>query len=1157
MSSNLFEDTEARRVARSTFDRPVVLRAGAGTGKTAALVARVISWITGEGWARSIETLGPEANASLVAARTLQRVVAITFTEAAAAEMAQRISEALHALGNGDAVTGIDLDELSSDAPTRAKALLPAVDQLEVRTIHAWCRNILVQYPLEARLHPDFDVDASGDQIAAIVRDQVELQLADFLSGESAPVLLDLMARGITPGDIEAGVQKLVDESVQFDIETDKSFKNNEMDAFWLRSRDAITTVISWVDGVFEGVRAPNGVALAVGLEGFRDALNPGAGVGDVQAALDEYLPEKLRAHLLKAWVNGKGGKGESGALEPIAERLSSDALIVSNSLRCIAGLDPEGFELARLVVGPMVEAVQAEMVRKGLMGFTGLLVRAARLLKNTSVAGSVRSRIDQLLVDEFQDTDPLQCDIVRAIALQGDRAHRPGLFLVGDPKQSIYGWRSADLRAYEGFVAEVVAEGGVEHGLVQNFRSTSQVLDEVDKLMAGLLVARPGIQPAHESLIAARGSGPDVPALEAWVSWAWSDGEYSQPTNADAARGVEAKGLAADIVRLRDDGVVLSDIGVLFRSTTQLQIYQWALRDAGIPYEVTRDRNYFKRREIVEAAAMVRAVLDPMDTLALVSFLRSGMVCVPDAALLPLWTAGFPSAWASIEADGPEACLRAVDAAAAQAATIEADVSGLAEVRAWSVQLAAVVQRVSKLRCSVRALPADVWVNRLRSAFLPDVLGSVAYQGAYRVANLEQFFRLLCGQLEDQGGDLQAVLRGLRDAIGKQREAEESRPSGADAAVQLMTIHKSKGLAFTHTYIVDLHHRFRPASVATGTAVDGKFGIQLLGLWPPGFDRSWTRARVVEEAERVRLLYVAMTRARDRLVLMGAWPVELNGLVRPKMILDLFGERVPALPDPQVLAERLSPLEDETDVAGVRWVFPGKLGREAISSQMDDGGMKTVGVRATVSAATAAAELHASRPWSLGPSAAGHSEPAVVGGGSIAREEAMIVGTAIHRLLEWVAGGLVDVSEASLQQAIKETCGNTSLSPKASERANDLLESLQRGRLVQRLKDVEVLGTEVPMLMSSGDGGPVGAWAGSIDLVYRCPETQCIVVADFKTDRVGGRSLNAVAQHHASQGEIYTEAVQKALQLDAPPAFEVWLVEVDQYVTVTASLGD
>jgi ATP-dependent exoDNAse (exonuclease V) beta subunit len=63
--------------------------------------------------------------------------------------------------------------------------------------------------------------------------------------------------------------------------------------------------------------------------------------------------------------------------------------------------------------------------------------------------------------------------------------------------------------------------------------------------------------------------------------------------------------------------------------------------------------------------------------------------------------------------------------------------------------------------------------------------------------------------------------------------------------------------------------------------------------------------------------------------------------------------------------------------------------------------------------------------------------------------------------------------------------------------------------------------------------------------------------VADFKTDRVGGRSLNAVAQHHASQGEIYTEAVQKALQLDAPPAFEVWLVEVDQYVTVTASLGD
>jgi ATP-dependent helicase/nuclease subunit A len=1151
MSNRLLEDAEARRIARHEFGRPVVLRAGAGTGKTAALVARVVSWVTGEGWNRSVAALDDTASPSIIAGRTLQRLVAITFTEAASAEMADRIAAALHALGSGCAVTGMVLDELHPDAAHRARVLLPAVDQLEVRTIHAWCRNILVQHPLEARIHPKFEVDASGDGIAELVRDVVEGQLTDALADENGALVLGLLERGIGPADIETAVRKLVDAAVDFGNFSNNAFDNEHLDSFWLRARDAITTVVSHIGNALDGIRAPNATALLSGLVAFRDQLSPGASVARVQTDLDALLPDKLRAHLLKAWAGGKAGKAETGALAAVGPRLAPDALVVSNALRCIEGLDPEGYRLARMVIGPAVEAVQQRMVQQGLLGFSDLLVRAARLMKNRQVAASVRSRIDQLLVDEFQDTDPLQCDIIRAIALQGDPGQRPGLFLVGDPKQSIYGWRNADLRAYEGFVAEVIAEGGAEYGLIQNFRSTAQLLAEVDRCMVGLLRPSPGLQPAHESLIAARGLGPDVPAVEAWVSWPWSDGEPVLPASAESARLVEAQALAADLSRLGESGVCYSEVGVLFRSTTHLQVYQWALRDAGIPYEVTRDRNYFRRREVVEASAMIRAVLDPLDSLALVSFLRSAMVGVPDAALIPLWAEGFPAAWAELGKGGVETCEALIARAAQHTRALEPHVDQLDQIRSWADHLHIVVRQVDRLRTAFLELPADIWVEQLRSALLPDVLSAVAYQGVYRVANLEQLFRLLCGQIEDCGGNIQAVLRGLRDAIGQQREAEESRPSGKRSAVQLMTIHKSKGLAFGHTYLVDLHHRFLATTILGGTRVDGVYGMQLAGLWPPGFDRAWTRAKQVEEAERARLLYVAMTRARDRLVLMGAWPETLRGLERPKMILDLWGARQPALPQASSVCQRLGAMEDQVDIEGLRWVFPGKLGRVAPRQDVDASSVITGRLHATPSSRLTEAQHRQTRPWSMGPSAAG-SDSVVSGRSSTGRSDALLVGIAVHTLLEDLAKGSSDTSDVALQAAVNKVSDQTVLSPAAWDRARHLRDTIAGGALLEHLRSIEVLGTEVPMLMSASEEGPVGAWTGSIDLIYRCPQTQKVVVADYKTDQVGSRSHSDVAAHHAPQGAIYTEAVQRALGLQERPVFEVWLIEVDQRVVVS-----
>jgi ATP-dependent exoDNAse (exonuclease V) beta subunit len=1157
ITDRLQEDAIARRVARTEFHKPVVLRAGAGTGKTAALVARVVCWVTGSGWDQSERTLGADASAARVAFRTLSRVVAITFTEAAAAEMAERISLALHMVGSNSAVDGLPVDELHEQAEKRSRLLLQNIDHLQVRTIHAWCRNLLVAHPLEAGLHPGFEVDATGEQTAAVVREVVEAELTHMFAGDLAPVLLALLAKGIQPTHIEDAVRVLVEAGITPDEITEKPFENDQIDSFILRLRDAVTEVLGLVGGAFVGVRAPNATKLTAGLENYRELLEPGASLEALQTALEELLPSNLRGHLHKAWAKGGGGKAESEALESVGPSLGPAARRLGMGIECLMGLDGEGYRLSVRVIRPLLKQVQVRTRALGVIGFTDLLNRASRLMSNPGVADNVRQGVDQLLVDEFQDTDLKQCALIRGIALKGPVEDRPGLFLVGDPKQAIYGWRNADLRAYEGFVNELKAAGAIEHGLIQNFRSFRPILAEVDACMERLMQAEPGLQPAFESLVAARGDGPGTPAVEAWVSWRWDGGAPVVPTKATEAREVEAYALAGDLSRLRAEGVDLGSVGVLFRSMTDLEVYQRALRTAGVPYEVTRDRNYFRRREIVEAAAMLRTLLDPVDTLALVGFLRSGMAAVPDAALMPLWAEDFPSHWLLLDGNpgNTQAAMDAVKRAAQCVRKLHIEVVGLDKVAAWETRLLEIVAVVADLRRDFDELSFDDWVERVRSTLLPEVLASAAYQGAYRVANLEVFFRSVIQQMSESGGDAHLLVRKLRDAIATQLEAEEARPSEDLGAVQLMTIHKAKGLAFEHTYMVDLHHNFRTGGRRTGTWVEPGVGIQLVGLWPPGFESSWSRSADVEEAERIRLIYVAMTRARSRLVWMGAWPEELRGRENPRMLLDLWGERSPRLANPMSLTGRLGP-NDDVVVDGIRWVFPGRTMSD-LGRQGSEGDSRPSSLRPVAQSVCEQAVEHQSRPWTQGPSASGEDsgeDHGVVEHGDLSRQEAMTVGTAIHMLLEGMpvsgsTGG--SLTEAKLATALVACGKGRKPSPKAKRRALSLLSALDGGKLRSRFEASEILGTEVPLLMASGTAGPVGAWVGSIDLLYRCPETNDVVVADYKTDRVGNQDPKVVAEHHRAQGAVYTQAVQAALGLDHPPKFEVWLIEKDARITL------
>lgn len=1147
----LEQDSVSRMVARTRFDNPVILRAGAGTGKTAALVSRVVCWVTGQGWNQFEATQLSEGQ---IAQRTLSRVVAITFTEAAAAEMADRIAVALHAVGEGSSVVGLPSMELHAKAKRRAQVLLQAIEHIQVRTIHGYCRQLLVAHPLEAGLHPNFEVDASGEKIAQIVRRSVEAGLAERLSDPEERTLLNLFGKGVGPQDVETAISALVARCVPLERLEADAFSRPAVNHYVLAVRDRITETLDALGDSIASLRKGNATKLRDGLSDLRDRLDPDLGLEQAQKLVEELVPVNLRKHLFKAWVKGDAGKAESEALLDCGSGLSRAAARLAPSLDCLVGLDEAGHRLSADVLRPLLRDVYQKMRERGVVGFSDLLARASQLLRNPAIAGSVRRGIDQLLVDEFQDTDHQQCEMIRNLALKGPYSERPGLFLVGDPKQSIYGWRNADLRAYEGFIQEVKDLGGEEHALVLNFRSTEGILDEVDAVMQNLMIEERGVQPPYEQLISARGKGSRGSEVELWVAWNHQDGHPDPNTSAADARKIEAVTLASDLGRLRQSGTDLSDVGILFRSMTELDVYQRALRAAGIPYEVTRDRNYFRRKEIVEAAAMLRAVLDPFDSLALVGFLRSSPVGVPDAALIPLWSNGFPRLWSNFAAPDETVNLMAAISKAAEALQENARLNFEIEPT-WPVRLKTMVSRVAQLRASFRSLPFDEWLGQLRSLLLGDVIAACQYQGAYRTANLELFYRNAVQGMEASGGNVGAMLLSLRDAVARQQEAEEARPSGSTGAVKLMTVHKSKGLAFAHTYLMDLHHGLRPATRPSGTFSDPTYGVQLMGFWPPGFCSVWRDILDVERSERVRLLYVAMTRAKDRLVLSGAWPETCRGADRAKVLADLWATRTPPLPNWTAI-KLDSP--SSMDHGSLKVVFP--ISSESVEVDGSRGSELEVVRRAPVSQVRRnAASDRMLRPWTMGPSSIevdrnaqtrhfGKESP-------LERKEAMCIGTAFHWLFEHAPrDGSVsfDWFVNHVDQSLEMVLGGVSLSQAGRTRVHTLMESLERGALLRWFSQLDVVGMEIPLLMPPLENeGPVGAWVGSIDLIYRHPTTRELVVADFKTSRVGEGSIRAAAEKHVAQGRHYVNAVWQSLSLAAPPAFEVWLLEADARLTV------
>jgi ATP-dependent helicase/nuclease subunit A len=1068
----------------------------------------------------------------------LRGSIAITFTEAAAAEMHERLAQTLADLARGKPPVWLPRAELCTEAESRAAALRDALEEPAAITIHAFARSLLARFPLEAGLQPGFAVDADGRERERVVRELVEETLSELLSRELDPRWAELFREQVAPQDIGEVLLGL--------------FEAGAVPADLAQPRYDEAGIARW--------KSELGEALALALEEARPFAGGRQLTGETYALLQQLADALARfegrtPEELEAWIRACDGRCPKNLVERMRKWGKADltkgeerSIGAGTALAAVAALHaqlhvrlderPALFEHARALLLPLLAEARMRLRLANVLGYQDLLREARDLLQDVRVRRTLQAEIRQLSVDEFQDTDELQCELVAALALDREAPQRPALFLVGDPKQSIYAWRSADLAAYEGFLAGLAPLRAERAVLSRNFRSTAALLAAVERWVAPRMRAEPGLQPAFQALEADRGETPAAPAVEVWIPWETAPTARARlgQTGVRRAAEIEAALLVRDLEERHAEGAAWKDCAVLVRARAHMPDVLEALRARGIPHEVAGDRSYYRRREIVDALSWIAAAIDPNDHVALLGALRSSACGLPDAALPALWAEQFPVCASRLRGGTPADLAPLQNCVREAARSVPREVGGRALPESWVESLLDALETLGLLRSALAEAPLARFFELLRSRTLFEASESARYQGDWRAENLERLYQRLARWLEERHGDLDELLALVREDLANERETEIARPEELETdSVRVLTIHGAKGLEFRHVYLLGLgrgpgHDARKRVELAR---LAGQAEVVLFGIPGPRWHACAARRARVRAAEEVRTLYVALTRAKDRVVLSGVWP-EAPADHPPALqtLLGLLLESADPAWYPAVCAAADSGAElPREEQLLFRLPRPEELAELVPAGRAAESGEPAPIDAAGAVAARERARAHAARRWTASPSQLATDEedgPWAVSSAPTGRE----AGSALHRALEqW--NFAADPRAECLRLA------------RAEPAARELLERFASGPLCARFlaAGCALVARELSFIAQPEAGEASCALSGSIDLLYRDPDGRLVVV-DYKSDALEGPgALDLRARHHAPQLQAYVRALARALPNEKPPRAELWFL--------------
>ena len=812
--------------------------AGAGTGKTTALVELLLRLLAGE------TPLGPCEP---------REVVAITFTEKAGAELGERLAAALSG--------AVARARLAGDAP-RAERLAEArrsLPGMAVGTIHGFAARLVREHALEAGADPGFEVLEEEAAEETLLKAALAAVLAALDAGAAG--LRELAAGHGGVQGLSALAAKLVRERGTRGLTGEVLFASGDPARVASSARELEASVESLLRHG-EGAATASGRTARAALAELWPA---------VRASLEEPSGELLTALVVpvRRWRLGRGDSEEVRfARERFLEAAAALPLLAAE-----VAAEPQAKALAALV-GDAERRYSAAKATLPALDFDDLLVRARDLLRSVpGILAELRRRTRALLVDEYQDVNGLQADILALLAGPASKeGASPVLVAVGDPKQSIYRFRGADVKVFASLLDELGPGGrGRVLRLTENHRSVPGVLALVnDVLRRGR--ASLGAAFGEEDELRAVRRGGAAPAAEMLSV----EGEGG----AEERRAREAAALARRIRELVGGAAGLQvpdssggpprpprygEVAILLRRLTTVGEYERALRSAAVPYRLARGGGFYQASEVRDLAELAVCLEDPSDAIAWAALLRSPLCGLSDGSLF-LVARGQSGGLREIARLGPGGAAAALSAAWPDGAP-EGEAERLRRFLSTFERLSAARGRLDVGELLGRAAEGLDLVPALLAG--PD--------GERRARNVEKALEL-ARRAAARGMTPGAFGARLRRMARRPPREPEADLEAADA-VALLTVHQAKGLEWPVAVVPDLSarpptERRRASLDEAGRVALAPFSVALETFGETlSLARLRQEARAAEAAESQRLLYVALTRARDYLVLSSAGP--------------------------------------------------------------------------------------------------------------------------------------------------------------------------------------------------------------------------------------------------------------------------------------------
>jgi ATP-dependent helicase/nuclease subunit A len=1011
---------QADAIARTGQDVCVV--AGPGSGKTRVLVERFV-WLVRE------QRVAPS------------RILTITFTEKAATEIKQRLA--------GEFATNPELRE--------------QVERAYVSTVHGFCARLLREHPIAAGLDPEFQVLDGAESSAELQEATEEALDSVYLS---------------KPGRLRALLEAL-------HVSTWQGGRQQEMAEALCEIYEAMRIAGMSLPALRAGCVASGGeLSLAALLDDLRRVLAsaPAIPTPKQTECIDALREWATRAD---AFVNEPASVRHFELLDQYPTKLPSKILSELKSIRddrldlYASTLAGEFYAPLKSVLLDVLELTDANYRRRkrerAALDFSDLEERAIDLLQGDArVLDSVRESFDQILMDELQDTNPLQWTLM-------DLLRRPRrFFAVGDINQSIFGFRHADPDVFRRYRESVAGAGGTIDELYENFRSRGELLAAVEAI-AGRTegVEKHSLQPARSFL------PKEPPSVEVIAAFG---------ADATAASTVEAHWIAHRIVELagtvqvqdgenRQRTVRFRDMAILVRTSAALAPVMAALQESGVPYLAEGGRTFFETREVRDLVHLLQAIANPENELALAGVLRSPLVGAGDETLLRMkqQSAHLARSLSSLDELGGASC----------------DAEDLGRLHRFAVLLA-----------NLRRERDDVSPDRLLMRATDACDYQSGLDGRQR-ANVAKFLVRVRERHTAKPEPLEALLADIEWLRAASAEAEAP-PGDSSDVVRIMTMHKSKGLQFPVVFLPALHRGTGGAGPSIRLSPEGRLGtwwrnpVTGKGVKDLSYRRTTDLLSHRECLEEDRLLYVAMTRAEEHLVLSFAMTDRPRGehwrLVGDGLGLNLdaadnqtivFQAGASGIPVRVLRTDQLPRPLNVPAQPGIAQAEPIVLARPPLSDQHDSA--------APVTSIQLFAQcprryylgryIGSNRPSRPVPDHLEETPP---------DESAAEFGTAVHALL---AGERVDA---------------------ASEEALDLVRRFQASELGQRASRASRIEREFDFVMAIEDV----VLRGQIDLWFE--EGGELLLLDFKTDNVRPEEAASRAAAYALQLRLYALALER-----------------------------